>query len=185
MFFSQVALRPGTRTPWCLSRPAGWMLELGRWSFSPLAHGGPPLFNSRALRSFTKLNRRLGGGQGRAATLLACAAGTLWHDHPASPSGNSAFLILHSFPDFTPPAWTLAVQPQNNFAPAPPPAGPCGSHPSAPQTPDARPYPQYVKELARTHYLDSGPRLTRAIEAHILEKLIPPEGETRRFFKKV
>jgi len=64
-----------------------------------------------------------------------------------------------------------------------PPGGPCGSHPSAPQTQDARPYPQYVKELARTHYLDPSPRLTPAIEAHILKKLIPPEGETRRFFK--
>jgi len=55
--------------------------------------------NSRALQSFTKLNRRLGGGQGRVlsrrsrakadATLLACAAGTLWPGHPAP-------FILHS-----------------------------------------------------------------------------------------
>jgi len=62
---------------------------------------------------------------------------------------------------------------------------PCGSHPSAPQTPDARPYPQYVKELARTHYLNPRPRLTPAIKPHSQKKLIPPEGETRTFLKKV
>ena len=89
--------RPG-KLMLCIS--GRWSLDA--WSFSPLARGGSPL-NSRALQSFTKLDRRLGGRQGRVlsrrsrtkadATLLACAAGTLWHGHPAPPSArcNSSF----------------------------------------------------------------------------------------------
>ena len=94
--------RPG-KLMLCIS--GRWSLDA--WSFSPLARGGSPL-NSRALQSFTKLNHRLGGGQGRVlsrrsrtkadATLHACAAGTLRHGHPAPPSArcNSSFCILNS-----------------------------------------------------------------------------------------
>ena len=74
--------------------------------FSQLCPAVDTFLNSRALPSFTRLYRRLGGGQGRVlsrrsrakadATLLACAAGTLWPGHPAPLSCNSSFLILTS-----------------------------------------------------------------------------------------